>query len=82
MTSGPNIFQSKPASSIFIFPFITLHKCSAIPDEPVNYNNLKFDLLNNFSIWGPSQWIKSQSFGGNPAKCNNRKNISNTIETL
>lgn len=55
MTSGPNNFQSKPASSIFIFPFITLHKCSAIPDEPVNYNNLKFDLLNNFSIYGPSQ---------------------------
>jgi hypothetical protein len=52
-TSGPSIFQSKPASSIFILPLSYLAKCSAITLDPVN-NVYLIGVFNKiFSITSP-----------------------------
>mmetsp|Transcript_46909 Transcript_46909/g.116924 ORF Transcript_46909/g.116924 Transcript_46909/m.116924 type:complete len:264 (-) Transcript_46909:221-1012(-) len=79
LTSGPNIFQSKPESSVFMRPLVSLLSFSEVSDEPVNCTMRTAARLTRSLITGPLQLMKSISSLGSPQKCMNRMNCSTGI---
>mmetsp|Transcript_49611 Transcript_49611/g.121823 ORF Transcript_49611/g.121823 Transcript_49611/m.121823 type:complete len:217 (-) Transcript_49611:165-815(-) len=79
-TSGPSIFQSKPASSMRTLPRSSVARWSATRDEPVNCVRRTGAVVSSASVVAPDACSRSTSPSGAPHACMSRSHCSSTID--